>query len=234
MTTQQLRIPAGSGEELDAWVYLPQGPEPHPTVVMAHGIGGVKAAGLAPFAEHFAAHGFAAVAFDYRHWGRSTGAPRELLSINRQLADYRTALAFARAHQAVDADRIFVWGTSFAGMHIVELAASETYLAGAIAQCPWWTAWRRWRTSTSGAGYGSRFMGSPICSARKSAAPPDMCRSASPPIVSVSSPPMTRWRGWHGSARPMSRGPIASPPDPSSRSAPIAPFDGPDAPAARY
>jgi uncharacterized protein len=136
VTTQELRIPAGSGEELDAWLYLPEGPGPHPTVVMAHGIGGVKAAGLAPFAEHFAAHGFAAVAFDYRHWGRSTGAPRELLSINGQLADYRTALAFARAHQAVDADRIFVWGTSFAGMHIVELAASETYLAGAIAQCP--------------------------------------------------------------------------------------------------
>jgi pimeloyl-ACP methyl ester carboxylesterase len=31
---------------------------------------------------------------------------------------------------------MFVWGTSFAGMHIVELAASEPGLAGAIAQCP--------------------------------------------------------------------------------------------------
>ena len=136
MTRQELRIPVGPDEKLDAWLYLPEDPGPHPTVVMAHGIGGVKAAGLAPFAEHFAAHGFAAVVFDYRHWGHSTGTPRELLSISRQLADYRTVLAFARAHEAVDDDRIFVWGTSFAGMHIVELAASETYLAGAIAQSP--------------------------------------------------------------------------------------------------
>jgi uncharacterized protein len=136
MTRQELRIPTESGDELDAWLYVPDSAGPHPTVVMAHGIGGVKAAGLAPFAEHFAAHGFTAVVFDYRHWGRSTGMPRELLSIKRELADYRTALAWARAHSAVDANRVFAWGTSFAGMHIVELAASETYLAGAIAQCP--------------------------------------------------------------------------------------------------
>ena len=66
-----VRIPACGGEEIDAWMYLPDGPGPHPVVVMAHGIGGVKAAGLAPFAERFAAAGFAAVVFDYRHWGLS-------------------------------------------------------------------------------------------------------------------------------------------------------------------
>ena len=69
----------------------------HPVVVMAHGIGGVKAAGLAPFAERFAAGGFAAMVFDYRHWGRSSGQPRQLLSIRRQLDDYRTVLAWAHA-----------------------------------------------------------------------------------------------------------------------------------------
>jgi uncharacterized protein len=33
---------------------------------MAHGIGGIKARGLAPFAERFREEGFAAIAFDYR------------------------------------------------------------------------------------------------------------------------------------------------------------------------
>jgi uncharacterized protein len=131
-----IRIAAAGGEELDAWVYVPDGPGPHPVVVMAHGIGGVKAAGLAPFAEQFADGGFAAVVFDYRHWGRSTGEPRQLLSIRRQLQDYRTVLGWVRARDQFDSARIFVWGTSFAGMHIVELAASEADLAGAIAQCP--------------------------------------------------------------------------------------------------
>jgi fermentation-respiration switch protein FrsA (DUF1100 family) len=133
---RHIRIPAAAGEELDAWLYLPDGHGPHPTVVMAHGIGGVKAAGLAPFAERFADNGFAALVFDYRHWGASTGEPRQLLSVRRQLTDYRTALAWVRADDRLDSARIFVWGTSFAGMHIVELAASEQGLAGAIAQCP--------------------------------------------------------------------------------------------------
>jgi uncharacterized protein len=131
-----IRIPAGRGEELDAWFYLPDGRGPHPVVVMAHGIGGVKAAGLAPFAERFADGGFAALVFDYRHWGSSTGQPRQLLSIRRELEDYRIVLTWARAHAGIDSMRMFVWGTSFAGMHVVELAASEPALAGAIAQCP--------------------------------------------------------------------------------------------------
>jgi pimeloyl-ACP methyl ester carboxylesterase len=52
------------------------------------------------------------------------------------LDDYRTVLAWTRAHDDFDESRVFVWGTSFAGMHIVELAAGEPGLAGAIAQCP--------------------------------------------------------------------------------------------------
>jgi dienelactone hydrolase len=133
---RQVRIPAGRGDRLDAWVYVPDRPGPVPVVVMAHGIGGIKAGGLAPFAQRFASSGFAAVAFDYRHWGESTGEPRQFLSVRRQLQDYRTALAWVRTQEEFDAARMFVWGTSFAGMHIVELAASEPGLAGAIAQCP--------------------------------------------------------------------------------------------------
>jgi uncharacterized protein len=132
----ELRIAAADVDEIDAWLYLPDGAPPYPTVVMAHGIGGVKSGGLAPFAEHFVDAGFAAVVFDYRHWGRSSGEPRHLLSVQRQRQDYRTALSWARRHDALDSDRLFIWGTSFAGMHIVELAATEPGLAGAIAQCP--------------------------------------------------------------------------------------------------
>ena len=102
---------------------------------MAHGIGGIKAAGLRPFAERFVAEGYFVVVFDYRHWGSSTGEPRELLDISRQLQDYRTAISFTASQKSVDPELVFAWGTSFAGMHIVELAATEK-LAGAIAQCP--------------------------------------------------------------------------------------------------
>ena len=55
-----VRIPTASGEAIEAWVYLPEGSGPHPGVVMAHGIGGIKAGGLSPFAERFRAEGFVA------------------------------------------------------------------------------------------------------------------------------------------------------------------------------
>ncbi|MDP9821255.1 alpha/beta hydrolase [Nocardioides massiliensis] len=134
------RIQGADGALIDMWVYRAAARggamTPAPAVVMAHGIGGVKAAGLDPFARAFAAAGHTCFVFDYRHWGASGGEPREVLSVPAQLADYRTVLQHARTAEGVDPERVFVWGTSFAGMHVVELAASEPYLAGAIAQCP--------------------------------------------------------------------------------------------------
>jgi predicted acyl esterase len=131
-----VRIPTTSGEDLEAWVYQPDGHGPHPAVVMAHGFAGVKAGGLEPFAERFCREGFTAVAFDYRHWGGSSGEPREVTSIQRQREDYRTAINWAAASPDIDAKRIFIWGTSFSGMHVVEIATTDVRLRGAIAQCP--------------------------------------------------------------------------------------------------
>ena len=79
-----VRIPTFGGAELDAWFYEPAGPGPHPVVVMGHGMGAVKAGGLAPFAERFCREGFAVVAIDYRQWGASSGWPRDELSVPRQ------------------------------------------------------------------------------------------------------------------------------------------------------
>ncbi len=131
-----VRIPTTSGDELEAWLYLPEGDGPFPAVVMAHGIGAIKAGGLAPFAERFCHEGFAAVVFDYRQWGGSAGEPREELSFPRQREDYGTVIGWAAAQPSIDARRIFAWGTSFAGMYIIELAATDARLAGAIAQSP--------------------------------------------------------------------------------------------------
>ncbi|PYI98688.1 MAG: alpha/beta hydrolase [Verrucomicrobia bacterium] len=131
-----VRIPTATGDELEAWLYLPEGNGPHPAVVMAHGIGAIKAGGLAPFAERFCRDGFAAVVFDYRQWGGSSGQPREELSFPRQLEDYGTVIGWASAHPNIDERRIFAWGTSFAGMYIVELAVSDSRLAAAIGQAP--------------------------------------------------------------------------------------------------
>jgi dienelactone hydrolase len=131
-----VRIPTVSGDEIEAWVYRPGGEGPHPAVVMAHGFAAVKAGGLAPFAERFCREGFTAVAFDYRQWGGSTGEPREETSVPRQREDYRTVIDWAVADPEIDATQIFIWGTSFSGLHAVEIAATDARLRGAIAQNP--------------------------------------------------------------------------------------------------
>src|SRR5258705_9571365 len=90
-----VKIPPSWGAAIEAWVYLPEGGGPPPAVVMAHGIGGIKAGGLAPFAERFREEGFVAIAFDYRNFGGSGGQPREVLSVPRQRADYSTVIGWA-------------------------------------------------------------------------------------------------------------------------------------------
>ena len=60
-----------------AWHYLPSGADGK-TLVMGHGLGGTREAGLKPFAERFAEEGYHVVLFDYRHFGASDGQPRQL------------------------------------------------------------------------------------------------------------------------------------------------------------
>ncbi len=107
-----------------------------PCVVLAHGFAGTVDSGLLPYAERFAAAGLDALAFDYRHFGASDGEPRQLVSAPRQLEDYAAAMAFARGLPGVDPDRIVVWGTSFSGGHVVEVAVADGRVAAVIAQSP--------------------------------------------------------------------------------------------------
>jgi uncharacterized protein len=105
-------------------------------IVMAHGFGLPAAAGLAPYAELFAAAGHHVLVFDYRNFGASDGEPRQLLDIGMQLDDWRAAIAHARALPGVDPDRIVLWGTSFSGGHVVVIAAGDPRIAAVISQIP--------------------------------------------------------------------------------------------------
>ena len=103
-------------------------------VVMGHGLGSTRDAGLAPYAERFAQAGFQVLVFDYRHLGDSAGEPRQLLTIPRQLADWKAALAFARSLPGVE--RVALWGTSFSGGHVIASAAADPNISAVVAQCP--------------------------------------------------------------------------------------------------
>ena len=138
------------GEQLAAWLYepapSPEGSDPERTelqcVVMAHGLGGTRDAGLPPYAERFAEAGMRVVIFDYRHFGASTGEPRQLLDIGRQLEDWRAAIAFARQLDGVGPERVAIWGTLFGGGHVLTIAAEDDASAPRSRRRRWPTGWR--------------------------------------------------------------------------------------------
>jgi dienelactone hydrolase len=112
---------------------LPDGPGPHPGVVLCHGFTGIKELILPYYAARFAAAGFAALAFDYRGFGESEG-PRGRLIPLEQVNDIRNAITFMEAQPEVDAGRIGLWGTSFGGAHAPHVAGIDERVKAAVAQ----------------------------------------------------------------------------------------------------
>lgn len=137
-TVRRTDVRFPSGETTCAgWLYIPAGGDrARPAVVLGHGLGAVKEMGLDAYARRFAAAGYVALAFDYRHFGASGGEPRQLLDPARQLDDWAAALAYVRGLPEVDADRVAIFGTSFGGGHAIVVAARDPRVVAAIAQCP--------------------------------------------------------------------------------------------------
>lgn len=132
---QDLRIPS-RGEQLAAYLYRPRDPGRSPCIVMAHGFCGTRDDGLPPYAEAFCDAGYVVVLFDYRHFGASTGQPRQLLDIRRQQQDYHSVIEWARRQDGIDPDRIVLWGSSFSGGHVLAVAADDPRIAAVISQAP--------------------------------------------------------------------------------------------------
>ncbi|AVL26255.1 hypothetical protein NBRGN_078_00080 [Nocardia brasiliensis NBRC 14402] len=125
------------GTTLRGWLYRPETVDGDvPLVVLAHGLGAVKEMRLDAFAARFAAAGIAALVFDYRHFGASDGTPRQLLSISRQLADWSAAIDYASTLDGIDPSRIALFGTSFSGGHVLQVAARDRRVAAVVSQCP--------------------------------------------------------------------------------------------------
>lgn len=112
------------------------GPAGTPVVVMAHGLGGTKDSGLAPFAEAFADAGLHVVAFDYRGFGGSAGTPRQHVDPRAQILDYHAAVAAARRLAGVDPARIALWGASLSGGHVLSVAAQDHDIAAVMSLTP--------------------------------------------------------------------------------------------------
>lgn len=127
---------AEGGVTLRGALYRPDGAGPYPAITMAHGYGGVKEHGILRFAEAFAADGFVVLVHDHRNFGASDGQPRHDIDPWQQIADWRRAISYLESRAEVDADRIGLWGTSYAGGHAITLGATDRRLRCVVAQVP--------------------------------------------------------------------------------------------------
>lgn len=125
------------GLTLRGWLYLPTGASgPRPAITMAHGYAGVKEHGIEPFAQAFADAGFVVLLHDHRNFGASDGTPRQDVDPWQQIADWRYAISYLESLAEVDASRIGLWGTSYAGGHAIVLGATDRRLKAIVSQVP--------------------------------------------------------------------------------------------------
>jgi uncharacterized protein len=125
------------GTTLRGWLYVPDNAAgPAPTIVMCHGYSAVKELFLDAFAEVFCEAGMCALVYDNRNLGASDGEPRQEIDPWAQVRDYRHAITFARTLDAVDDERIGIWGSSYSGAHVLVVGAIDRRVKCVVAQVP--------------------------------------------------------------------------------------------------
>lgn len=125
------------GATLRGWLLTPAGARSRlPAVIMTHGTSATLRMVAIEYARVFARRGLAVLIYDHRNFGGSGGEPRGEINPWIQCRGYLDALSFVCAHDAIDADRIALWGDSYSGGQVVVVAACDDRAAVVVAQIP--------------------------------------------------------------------------------------------------
>jgi uncharacterized protein len=128
---------ASCGATLRGMLLLPKDrSDALPAIVMAPGMSGVKEGSIMKYAEYFARGGFAVLAYDNINFGASGGEPRQEVDPHLQRRGYRDAITFVSLRPEIDKTRIGVFGTSYAGGHVLEIAAHDRRVKCVVSQIP--------------------------------------------------------------------------------------------------
>lgn len=129
---------------------------PAPGIVASHGWGGTRDHLDRDYAPYFARAGYVVLTIDYRGWGDSDSrlvvegdqpapgpdgtivvkarAIRELVDPFDQAEDIVAAIDFLVGEPGVDPARIGLWGTSYSGGHVIQVAANDPRVKCTVSQ----------------------------------------------------------------------------------------------------
>lgn len=146
---EDVLVPSGGGF-CAATLFRPTPTDrPLAAVLLGNGFANVRRMSLPDYATAFADAGYLALTIDYRHLGDSDGTPRQQVLPETQCDDLRNAITWLSGRPDVDPGRIALWGTSFAGGHVLRIAAVDRRVAAVIAQVPAIGLWRYLRRQDS-------------------------------------------------------------------------------------
>ena len=121
---------AGPDGKLAGTVMKPPGPGPHPAIVLIHGAAGGLRDYYRAFAEHFVHAGMAAVVYDRRGHGESTGDPGP--TFTEKSYDAEAWVDYLQSRPDIRPDRVGVWGFSN-GSWVAPLVAARRPDVGFVA-----------------------------------------------------------------------------------------------------
>jgi hypothetical protein len=161
VTTREVTF-YSDGTACYARLFLPKGFSSEgktPGIVLAHGWAAVHFS-IDKYGARFAERGLVAMVIDYRGWGGSDGfvsttekvktsddtrfnrmktdvvIKRTRLIPFKQVEDIRNAISYLQGEPGVDADRIGIWGSSFAGGNVIVAAAMDSRVKAVVGQIP--------------------------------------------------------------------------------------------------
>lgn len=123
------------GLRLEASLYRPDYLEregPHPTIIVNSGYQGFNEFYPRMFAKALTELGYICVGFDYRGMADSEGEKGRVL-IEEQVADIRHAIAFSRAQEDVDNDRLALIGWGMGAANVILAAEKSKRVAAVVA-----------------------------------------------------------------------------------------------------
>lgn len=117
---------AYGGKSVYGRLYLPDGKQNPPLVILSHGFGGTYR-NCEDYAISFAEYGFASFAFDFCGGGRASKSSGKMteMSVLTEAADLNAVLDYFKDYQGIDSKKIFLFGESQGGFVSTYVAAKR-------------------------------------------------------------------------------------------------------------